>query len=199
MLKWNSDELLNLANLITLSRLVVTAGVFVCLEIMENPVQPDQTLAWWAFALFLFAAITDFVDGKVARHFGQVTSLGRVIDPFADKILICGTLICLLRFPDITPDPLASWMVVVIVAREFLVTTIRGLAEAAGMSFPADRMGKLKMVMQCAAAGWLLSRVAGTHIFDWPGLIALWTTLVLTVFSGVLYTIKARSILFAST
>ena len=74
---------MNLPNAITLSRLVVTAATFVCLELVEDGSRPDLTLVWWAFALFLVAACTDFLDGYFARKWNMVTAFGRVADPFA--------------------------------------------------------------------------------------------------------------------
>ncbi len=88
---------MNLPNSITLGRLLITAGIFVCLELIADPSAPDPTLGWLAFALFLVAAISDSLDGYFARRYGMVTSFGRVADPFADKVLICGTLIILLK------------------------------------------------------------------------------------------------------
>jgi CDP-diacylglycerol--glycerol-3-phosphate 3-phosphatidyltransferase len=185
----------NLPNLITLTRLLVTGGAIGCLEAIDDPERAAPTLGWWAFGLFLFAAVTDFVDGWLARRFGQVTAFGRVADPFADKVLICGVLIVLLRFPQVAAL-MPGWFVVVVVARELLVTTIRGVAEAQGIPFPADRLGKLKMVAQCTAAAGLLTIVAGTDTFVTVAEIALWITLVLTLLSCVGYVWKARAILF---
>ncbi|MHC4812772.1 MAG: CDP-diacylglycerol--glycerol-3-phosphate 3-phosphatidyltransferase [Planctomycetota bacterium] len=188
---------MNVANSITLSRLCVTVAVFVCLEVMRDAHSPDPVLSWLAFALFLFAAVTDAADGYVARHYDQVTRLGRMIDPFADKILICGTLVCCLRFPAATAEPwlLQTWMVVVILCRELLVTTVRGVAEASGLAFPADKWGKLKMVAQCTAVAGLLTMIAGTQIFYWITVPALWLTLLLTVVSGVEYMARARPVI----
>lgn len=188
---------MNLANSITLSRLLVTFGVFLCLELVQDTASPDALLAWLAFALFMLAAVTDAVDGYVARLYDQVTRLGRVIDPFADKILICGTLVCCLRFPVATSEPwlLQTWMVVVLLCREFLVTAVRGAAEAAGMEFPADKLGKVKMVAQCVAAAGLLTLIAGTDIFLWITVPALWVMLLLTVISGVEYVARARPVI----
>jgi CDP-diacylglycerol--glycerol-3-phosphate 3-phosphatidyltransferase len=122
---------------------------------------------------------------------------GRVVDPFADKVLICGTLIMLLEFPA-AGAVMQSWFVVVIVAREFLVTTIRGLAEANGIPFPAERLGKYKMVAQCVLGCALLTLVAGTTVFHEVAVVSLWVTLVLTLWSGASYAVRARRILFAS-
>ncbi|MCA8955344.1 MAG: CDP-diacylglycerol--glycerol-3-phosphate 3-phosphatidyltransferase [Planctomycetes bacterium] len=189
---------MNLPNLITTSRLIVTVGVIVCLETSGASQRPTPVLVWAAFGMFMYAALSDFVDGWVARRYGLETMLGRVIDPFADKFLICGTWISLLRFAPHTENLeacLQTWMIVLIVAREFLVTTLRGVAEASGRKFPADRLGKLKMVAQCTALAAQLTMVAGTQVFEWFGFWFMWITLVLTVVSGAGYVVKARPVL----
>jgi CDP-diacylglycerol--glycerol-3-phosphate 3-phosphatidyltransferase len=199
----------NLPNLITLMRLVLTAGVFVCLECHEPsrdivlyqaggtppPSSTSATLVWVAFVLFLIAAFTDFLDGYLARKWNLVTAFGRVADPFADKVLIAGSLITLLQFPAAT-SVLTTWYVVIVIAREFLVTAIRGVVEASGKPFPADRLGKWKMVSQCWTVGALLTMVAGTGFWLWAAQWGFWVSLALTVISGINYVWKARTILF---
>ena len=186
---------MNVPNLITLSRLLVTAATFVCLELV-TPAQPEALLVWLAFGLFLLAAFTDFLDGYLARKWGMVTAFGRVADPFADKVLITGSLIVLLQFQQATAV-LTTWYVVVVVAREFLVTAVRGLVEASGRPFPADRLGKWKMVTQCWTIGALMTLVAGTGFWHWAAVAGYWVSLVLTVVSGANYVWKARDVLFA--
>jgi CDP-diacylglycerol--glycerol-3-phosphate 3-phosphatidyltransferase len=200
---------MNLPNLITMSRLAITAGVFVCLESaperassIEGPdglharvASVDTALAWTAFALFLVAAITDFVDGWLARKWNLVTAFGRVADPFADKVLIAGSLITLLQFP-VATTVLTTWYVVIVVAREFLVTAIRGVVEASGQPFPADRLGKWKMISQCVFVASLLTLVADSSFWLWLVQPAFWVSLVLTVLSGANYVWKARAVLF---
>jgi CDP-diacylglycerol--glycerol-3-phosphate 3-phosphatidyltransferase len=186
----------NLPNLITLSRLAVTAASLVCLESVD-PEQPAPAIVWWAFALFVLAAATDFVDGWLARKWNMVTPFGRVADPFADKVLIAGVLIVLLRF-DAATEVLTGWYVVVVVAREFLVTAVRGLVEASGRAFPADRLGKWKMVAQCVTAAALLTMVAGVAFWRPVAIAGFWISLVLTVLSGANYVWKARDVLFAA-
>lgn len=185
---------MNVPNAITLSRLLVTAATFVCLELAGEP--PAAAVVWLAFWLFLFAAITDFLDGYLARKWQMVTAFGRVADPFADKVLIAGTLVMLLKFPAATAV-LPYWYVVVVLAREFLVTAVRGVVEASGRPFPADRLGKWKMVSQCWTAGALLAMVAGSDWFHWAAVAGVWVSLVLTVVSGANYVWKARDVLFA--
>lgn len=173
-----------------------------CLESIGDVQNPDPVLIWTAFGLFMYAALSDFADGWVARKFGQETKLGRVIDPFADKFLICGTLISMLRFAeqnqlayDDFGSVLRSWMVVLIVSREFFVTTIRSVAEAAGIEFAADKLGKLKMVAQCTAVAAQLTMIAGATMFAWFGYWFMWITIVLSITSAIGYVIKAKPIL----
>ena len=105
--------------------------------------------------LFIVAAGTDWLDGYYARKYSQVTTLGRILDPFADKVIVCGTFIFLMAIPAMAEVPwgLRAWMVVVIVGRELLVTALRSFIEDRGSDFSAKMSGKLKMVLQCVAAG----------------------------------------------
>ena len=188
---------MNLPNLITVSRLVLTAAVFVCLEWIADPLHPEPALVWIAFVLFLIAAFTDFLDGYLARKWQMVTAFGRVADPFADKVLIGGSFITLLQFPAVTTThAITTWYVVIVIAREFLVTSIRDVVEASGKPFPADRLGKWKMVTQCWTVGALMTMVAGTDIWVWAATLGFWVSLTLTVVSGLNYVWKAREILF---
>jgi CDP-diacylglycerol--glycerol-3-phosphate 3-phosphatidyltransferase len=184
----------NIPNTITMARLLLTVLVFVCLEVAAVT-GVDSALVWIAFALFMVAAVTDFLDGYLARKWNLVTAFGRIADPFADKILIAGTLITLLQFPAAT-SVLTTWYVVVVVAREFLVTAIRGFVEATGQAVPADRLGKWKMVSQCVLVACALTLVAGSQWWLWLAAPAFWISFVLTVVSGVNYVWKARDVLF---
>lgn len=184
----------NLPNWITASRIVITVGCFLCLLTMPDPKAPSSVMGWWAFGLFILAAVTDFFDGYLARSLHQVTAFGRVVDPFADKLLICGSMIILLEFPAALAF-MPTWFVVVVVARELLVTTLRGVSEAAGVPFPADPTGKLKMVVQCVTVSALLSLVAGTETFIFYAEWGVWATLILTVYSGINYLWRARAVL----
>ena len=187
----------NIPNTITMARLLLTVLVFVLLEFAAATdgvvVEASGSLVWVAFALFLVAAITDFLDGYLARRWNLVTAFGRIADPFADKILIAGSLIVLLRFRAAT-DVLTHWYVVVVVAREFLVTAIRGVVEASGHPFPADRLGKWKMVSQCWTVAALLALVGGAQTLRWAAVWGYWISLVLTCVSGLNYVVKARAI-----
>jgi CDP-diacylglycerol--glycerol-3-phosphate 3-phosphatidyltransferase len=191
---------MNIPNTITMIRLVMTVFVFLCLELIDPETNSAGTeanngkLAIVAFWLFLVAAITDFLDGYLARKWNMVTAFGRIADPFADKILIAGTMISLLRLPAATAV-LTHWYVVIVIAREFLVTAIRGYVESTGQAFGADRLGKWKMVAQCWTVGALLTMVGGSDRLLWAAEIGFWVSLVLTVVSGLNYCIKARQLI----
>jgi CDP-diacylglycerol--glycerol-3-phosphate 3-phosphatidyltransferase len=184
----------NFANGITLARLLVTLICFALLEAIPDPGQPDRTLAWLAMVAFIAAAASDFVDGWVARSWGQVTAFGRVADPFVDKVLVCGALVLLLRFPAVAAL-LPGWFVVLIVGREFLVTSIRGLIEARGIPFPAERLGKWKMVAQSVTAAALISLIAGIALWRPIAVVGLWVTGALTVLSCAQYVQRAAQLL----
>jgi len=153
--------------------------------------------------LFLIAASTDWLDGYWARKYGQVTTLGRILDPFVDKIIICGTFIFLVAVP---AAGIPAWVAVVVVGRELLVTALRNFLEGEGADFSATMSGKLKMVVQCAAATLALYSLtylvesAGTPAaipaaLRWSRGIAVYGAVGLTVYSGVEYILRAISLL----
>jgi len=186
---------MNIPNTITMIRLVMTVFVFVLLEVHARAGAPaTTTLPWVAFSLFMVAAVSDFLDGYLARKWNMVSPFGRIADPFADKILISGTMISLLHFP-VATAVLTHWYVVVVIAREFLVTAIRGYVESTGQAFGADRLGKWKMVSQCWTVAALLSMVAGSELWVWAAVGGFWVSLALTVVSGLNYCVKARELI----
>lgn len=153
-----------------------------------------------AFWLFIAIAASDYLDGWLARRGNQVTSFGRIADPFVDKVLVIGTMVYLAVLEWSRPW-FPAWIVVVVVAREFLVTGIRGYVESQGLAFPADWFGKVKMIVQCIAIGIVL----GLYAFEWPaplhrflvgaGHVFVWGTLITTVGSGTSYVMKTRKLL----
>ncbi len=206
----------HIPNLLTLSR-VVLAIVFVGLlgsvttralkadptglDILENATHPSTALLVSAAAIFIIAALTDALDGHLARKWKAVSKFGRIMDPFADKILVLGGFI-MLAGPGFTwviegvgrmqMSGIAGWMAVAMVARELLVTSIRGVYEGDGVDFSAGVTGKAKMVLQSVAIPLILLIVA----FGNPGpdthmrtlVIALaWATTLVTLFSAMPY------------
>src|SRR5262249_18586761 len=120
----------------------------------------------WCTLIFALAALTDWLDGYLARRQGLTSTLGRNLDPLVDKVLICGAYIFLLPFGMAATERAAwllPWMVTVVVARELIITSLRGFLEARGATFGADWLGKLKMVLQCAA---LLAIFVYLHVRD---------------------------------
>lgn len=193
-------------NALTIARVILAAAVFVMLSGFVGPASQDGLVAdrtWLlvAAAFFIVAAITDALDGHLARRWNVVSMFGRVVDPFADKVLILGSFICLAgpMFADPRGGMLSgvhSWMVVVILARELLVTTLRGVYESRGVDFSATASGKFKMILQSIAVPIILLTLA----FDpaeprsaarWVVIMMAWTTLVVTAWSGVPYVLRA--------
>lgn len=200
-------------NRITMMRLVGAAVLFVLLALIAER-NPADVRGWIhiSFWLFVVTAATDFLDGWLARRDNLVSAFGRIADPFCDKVLIVGSLVFL---SVVEWDPqgrslFPAWIVVVIIAREFLVTGLRGYAESIGTEFGADFFGKVKMTVQCIAVGELLFM----HSFDWSTVTALgvdWVgfwwwfgrvlvavTLISTVLSGANYVVKSRHLLAAA-
>jgi CDP-diacylglycerol--glycerol-3-phosphate 3-phosphatidyltransferase len=168
----------NVPNALSSTRLVL--AMVVCFLI--------ETGAFFAGMIcFLIAASTDWIDGWWARKFNQVTKLGRILDPFVDKIIICGAMIALVG---VANSPLRPWMATVVVGRELLVTSLRGMIEGQGGDFSAKWMGKWKMVLQCAAVVAVLLQL----MYATPSVYLVWTTLfmvygamLLTILSGLEY------------
>jgi CDP-diacylglycerol--glycerol-3-phosphate 3-phosphatidyltransferase len=182
--------LLNVPNQLTIARLVLSIVLFVLIA---------QRMFAVSTVVFIVAASTDWLDGFIARRYGLVTVLGRILDPFVDKVIICGTFIFLVAEPQ---SELKAWMAVVVVGRELLVTALRGYLEQQGADFSASLSGKLKMVVQCVAAGlslWYLHSITGTtdtSIDAHATLLlalrgAVWAAVALTVWSGVEYIFAA--------
>jgi CDP-diacylglycerol---glycerol-3-phosphate 3-phosphatidyltransferase len=193
---------MNLPNRLTVSRLVVAVGLFVMLELIRQASSPSSqllqpwktTLASIAFILFLLAAFTDVLDGYLARRRRLTSDFGRIADPFADKVLICGSLVFLSATEDLR-GLIPPWVVVVILSREFLVTGLRGYIEARGLSFGARAAGKLKMLLQSVLVGGALF-VMGPG-YDQPQLrllllVIMIAAVAITMYSGWIY-IKAAS------
>lgn len=181
-----SNTVWNIPNRISMARLVLSIVVFILIPLSQY---------WLALVIFVIAAATDWVDGWWARKFNQVTKLGRILDPFCDKILICGVFILLaeemVEFPWYMR--ITAWMAVIVVGRELLVTAIRSVVEQSGGDFSAKMAGKLKMWFQCFAAVaclWALELSDGSASATLPNWLvvvmvaSIWLALISTVYSG---------------
>jgi len=185
-------------NGLTLGRLVLTV-IFLAMVLyaprLAQEDQPNYLLS--AFVLFIVAALTDIVDGKVARAFNVTSKFGRMVDPLADKVLVCGAFICfaLIGEPrldnfNIAPMVLTvvRWAVAgILITREILVTVLRQLAEARGISFAATTSGKIKMFLQSFGIGTVIIKWAYvTRTWgDWFVVVTFALMVVSTIISGV--------------
>lgn len=196
---------MSLPNQLTVLRFVLAFVLFGLLMATDVGAGPEWWPAVTSAALFMFAVFTDFLDGYLARKWEQVSVFGRIADPVADKVIVSGTLIFLVSSSWAT-HYLPVWVVVVVLAREYLVTGLRGFIESRGVAFGASWDGKLKMISQCclvpalfltrgvdlawgAEPAWLhgtLTVLAHTFV---------WLTLGLSVVSAVRYVQAATRLL----
>lgn len=189
---------MTVANRLTLARLALTP-VFVALLLLET-----ANSLWGASGVFVFAALTDAVDGYLARRTRTVTTVGRTLDPLADKLLVASAFVAFLRMGIAVVE---GWMVAAILAREVVITALRSVVSRRGISLPSSRLGKWKTTAQMASVFALLAAMSLRAATDpdpafWkdpgdalrgPLEIALWVTTVLTVLSGLEYLWKARA------
>ncbi|HLE87527.1 MAG TPA: CDP-diacylglycerol--glycerol-3-phosphate 3-phosphatidyltransferase [Candidatus Brocadiaceae bacterium] len=172
----------NLPNRLTLSRLLLAIVFFIFLSYR------CYTIALIAFSL---AWSTDWLDGYLARKKGLLTDFGRIADPFVDKIIVCGGFILLIQHAH---DIIPSWMVVVIVAREFLVNSLRSYSESKGIEFGATIWGKAKMFVQSFTISLILLFFAHLQhliVIKQGIIVMLWITVIITLVSGITYMVKA--------
>jgi CDP-diacylglycerol--glycerol-3-phosphate 3-phosphatidyltransferase len=195
---------INLPNQITLARLGL-AVIFVALLSWFDARALDQQrwLLQIGFWIFLAAALTDILDGLLARMMKSVTTFGRILDPVVDKVMVCGAFVLFsshhFRSESGNITDVAPWMVVVLIFREFLVSAVRAHAESAGQEFGASWMGKLKMFVQSATVCIILGQLAWNLTSLAPLRTgSVWATVVVTVFSAISYVRRARAFLLTS-
>ncbi len=186
-----------LPNILTFIRLILSV-IFLVMILYSPQVERHTFFLDIAFVLFVVAGLTDIVDGHVARKFDATSKFGRMVDPLADKILVCGAFICFAiigqpKLFGLSAVPLAiiHWFVVaVLLVREVYVTVLRHWAEARGISFAATASGKFKMLLQSFAIGTVLVKVA--HVRgawgDYFTVVTFAAMVVATVVSGILAT-----------
>jgi len=178
----------NLPNRLTLLRLLLAIVFFIFLSYRYYNI---------ALGAFLLAWLTDWLDGYLARKKGLLTDFGRIADPFVDKIIVCGGFILLIHHAH---DIIPPWMVVVIVAREFLVNSLRSYSESRGIEFGATIWGKAKMFVQSLTISLILLFFAYLKPFiaiKQGIIIMLWLTVIITLVSGIKYMVKAGPAILA--
>ncbi len=169
---------MNLPNKLTMSR-IAAIPLFVMAMLIPTGWEGQK---WLALAIFILASLTDLADGKIARARGLVTNFGKFMDPLADKLLVCSALICL-----VSQQRLAAWIVIVIIAREFIISGFRLVAADAGVVIAASMWGKVKTTFQMAMVILLIADIPALEIVTQ---IAVWGALILTIISLVDYLAK---------
>ena len=188
---------MNLPNKITIARILATP-VFLFFLVpgwFGQFLGLDQWGRYAATAVFIIAALTDLVDGKIARKYNLVSELGKFLDPIADKLLVTAALIAF-----IMTDNLSVWAVFIIIARECIVTGFRIVAAGQGVVIAADKLGKWKTTLQMAAIIAILLRDFPISLFtDFPvGMTLMVAAVIMTVLSGINYVVKNANILKGS-
>ncbi len=177
-------KIFNVPNLLSLSR-ILSVPVFI---ILTHQLEPGSVRALIAGIVFSLASATDWLDGYLARKWGQVTKAGKLLDPIADKILIMSALVALVELrSDVIHD--LPWLAIVIIGREFAVTGLRAIAASDGIVIPAESVGKYKVGAQITA---VLSLLLDFYFTDkeWLrdlGTYALWIAMILAAYSAVQY------------
>ena len=179
-------------NVLTLLR-IACVPILIWLLMHTGPI-PSAIAA----AVFFIATITDYFDGYIARSYNSVTAIGKFLDPMADKLVVTTALIMLAGMARTPHVP--AWMVVVLVAREILVTGLRAVAATEGMVMAADELGKYKMSLQAIAITGLLIHYTYFYVDTFAfGMFVLWIALVVTVWSGIDYYVKVMRALRVPT
>ena len=175
---------MNVPNSLTIAR-IFFVPLLVAALVQENvAIRVDGiviTNEWLALGIFLIAAGTDLLDGFLARRWGQITTIGTLLDPIADKLLISAALISLVQV-----HAAPAWMVVMIIGREFAVSGLRGIAAAEGYTIKASELGKTKMIAQVVAISFLLLSIRHPNLAE-PAHWMMWGVVVFTIVSAVDY------------
>jgi CDP-diacylglycerol---glycerol-3-phosphate 3-phosphatidyltransferase len=170
-------------NIVTLFR-IATAPVLIWILMHTGP-----EASWIAAGVFFVATVSDFFDGYLARSYDYVTTLGKFLDPMADKLVVTTALIMLAGMARTPHVP--AWMVVVLVTREIMVTGLRAVAAAEGLIVGAEELGKYKMSLQAIAIHGLLIHYTYMHVdFFAAGMFILWLAMGVSVWSGVDYYVR---------
>ncbi len=175
---------MNLPNKLTILR-VILIPFFVVALLWDGG--QNQTLRYVSAAIFIVASLTDMLDGKIARKYNLVTNFGKFMDPLADKLLVCSALICLIELGQIP-----SWMVIIIISREFIISGFRLVASDNGVVIAASYWGKFKTTFQMIAVVLLILQIPPLHILTQ---ICVWIALILTIVSLIDYIMKNHKVL----
>jgi cardiolipin synthase (CMP-forming) len=174
------NNLLSLPNLLTYGRCFAVPAVVALMFWPE-----DHAARWWALGIYTLAAITDYLDGYLARAWDQQSALGRMLDPIADKLLVAAVLLMLVA--DGTIASWSLWAAIVILCREILVSGLREFLAGLKVSVPVSKVAKWKTTAQLVALGFLVVGPAGEIVLPgtiWIGTVLLWISAILTMYTG---------------
>ena len=178
---------LALPNILTYGR-IAAVPVVVGLLYWQNIIEGGLWLRWVALGIFIAAGVTDFLDGYFARIWGQMSSLGRMLDPIADKLLVASCLLMLAAENSIHGVTLLA--AVIILCREILVSGLREYLAELRVSVPVTRLAKWKTILQMVAVGFLIAGPAGDRVIPGVtqiGIVLLWASAILTLYTGYDY------------
>lgn len=174
---------MNLPNKLTLLRVILVP--FFVVFLMCNITPCDK---WIALAIFVIASLTDMLDGKIARKYNLVTNFGKFMDPLADKLLVCSAFICFIEL-----GKLPTWMVLIVIAREFIISGFRLVASDNGVVIAASMWGKYKTAISMVMIGLVIADI-NNPIYQVITNIFIWVALALTVISLIDYIMKNKDI-----
>ena len=173
---------MNLPNKLTMFRVILIP--FFIVFMLVNITSYDK---WIALGIFIIASLTDLLDGKIARKYNLVTNFGKFMDPLADKLLVCSALICLVAL-----NKIPAWMVIVIIAREFIISGFRLIAADNGVVIAASYWGKFKTTFQMVMICLMIADIAAISMLT---TVVMWVAVVLTVVSLVDYLVKNKDVM----
>lgn len=173
---------MNLPNKLTMFR-VILIPFFVVFMLVDITLYDK----WIALGIFIIASLTDLLDGKIARKYNLVTNFGKFMDPLADKLLVCSALICLVALSKIP-----AWMVIVIIAREFIISGFRLIASDNGVVIAASYWGKFKTTFQMIMICLMIADITAISVLT---TVVMWVAVVLTVVSLIDYLVKNKDVM----
>lgn len=175
---------MNLPNKLTLFRviLIIPFVLFMLTDIAGTASD------WIALIIFIVASLTDLLDGKIARKYNLVTNFGKFMDPLADKLLVCSAMICLIEM-----ERIPAWVVIIIIAREFIISGFRLIASDNNIVIAASYWGKFKTTFQMIMVCLMIADIAALAVLTQ---IVMWIALILTIVSLIDYIIKNKQVIF---
>ncbi|MCH5248614.1 MAG: CDP-diacylglycerol--glycerol-3-phosphate 3-phosphatidyltransferase [Lachnospiraceae bacterium] len=173
---------MNLPNKLTIFRVILIP--FFVVFMLVDITNVDK---WISLAIFIIASLTDLLDGKIARKYNLVTNFGKFMDPLADKLLVCSALVCLVAMAKIP-----AWVVIVIIAREFIISGFRLIASDNGVVIAASYFGKFKTTFQMVMICLMIADIEAISILTE---VVMWIAVILTVISLIDYLVKNKDVM----